>query len=109
MAKYVSSLASKNKSTSPSPKPLKENSPKGKRRREEQKRRAERDTNTSQTKRPTQRAIKKAAGPKVQREKKVILPGFIFAGMTPRQRKQAKRRPGRIEDLLADHKAYNIQ
>jgi hypothetical protein len=97
MAKHVRSLVSKNKSTSL--KPLKENSPKGKRRREEQKRRAERDTNTNQTKRPTQRAAKKAAGPNVQREKKQVLPASIFDGMTPRQIKQAKRRPEKLAEL----------
>jgi hypothetical protein len=99
MAKYIRSLDSNNKCEVASPKESKKNSPKGKRRREGEARRAKRDAANQQTKRPALRTAKKAAGPNVNREKKQILPASIFAGMTPRQIKQAKRRPERLAEL----------
>ena len=64
--------------------------------------RNEEETVKEPSPRVLQRAAKLASGPVVTREKKQPLPANVFAGMTPRQIKQIKRRPEKLAALLEE-------
>jgi hypothetical protein len=87
----------------------KKNSPKGLKAKLEANRRAVRDVNTAPTKRRVLRAAKEAAGPVVVREKKTVQSdNSLFAGMTPRQIKRAKRSPERLDALRKDRSEQEL-
>jgi hypothetical protein len=50
-------------------------------------------------KRPALRAVKRAEGARVKRERPASLPANLLAGLTPRQIKRVKARPAVLEAL----------
>jgi hypothetical protein len=116
MAKHIKSLSNEARTAkqvlanSPVSKRVRKNGKpveplKGKPARVESTRRKDRDLANVLHKIVTLRDTKKAAGPKVERERKAVHSESLFAGMTPRQVKRLKKRPEAIKTLRKELEA----